>query len=164
MEVLSPAAHIAPLEQAGPITALLLEHFGARTTLSHGYTVRRAVLGDDHVTRALANSTELGAPFQDFLTRYAWGEVWSRPGLARPERSLITLAALVTLGAEHEIAMNVRAAIGNGVTMPEISELLLHTALYAGLPRANRAIAIAQTTLHEMTRHDMAAPLAAEET
>jgi 4-carboxymuconolactone decarboxylase len=112
-----------------------------------GYATRRAVLGDAHVDRTIANATELTAPFQDFLTRYAWGEVWSRPGLSRRDRSIITLSALVTLGAEHEIAMHVRGAIANGLTPTEITEILLHTAIYSGLPRANRAFTIAQQAL-----------------
>jgi 3-oxoadipate enol-lactonase/4-carboxymuconolactone decarboxylase len=147
--ILDPAAHIAPVERAGSVTALLLEHFGAGATLAAGYATRRAVLGDPHVDAAVARTTGFSAAFQDFITRYAWGDAWSRPGLPRRDRSLITLAALVTLGAEHEIAMHVRAAITNGVTPEELGELLLHTALYAGLPRANRAFAIAQQVLAE---------------
>ena len=115
-----------------------------------GMTTRRAVLGDEHVDRAVANTTELTAPFQDFITRYAWGEVWSRPGLDRRARSIVTLAALTSLRAEHEIAMHVRAALRNGLTPAEIAEVLLHTALYAGLPAANAAFAIAQRTLAEL--------------
>jgi 4-carboxymuconolactone decarboxylase len=115
-----------------------------------GMTVRRGVLGDAHVDRAVANTTDLTAPFQDFITRYAWGEVWARPGLDRRTRSIITLAALTSLRAENEIAMHVRAAITNGLTAREIGEVLLHTAVYAGLPAANSALAIAQRALAEM--------------
>ena len=115
-----------------------------------GMTVRRGVLGDAHVDRAVANTTDLTAPFQDFITRYAWGEVWARPGLDRRTRSIITLAALTSLRAENEIGMHVRAAITNGLTPREIGEVLLHTAVYAGLPAANSALAIAQRTLAEM--------------
>ena len=115
-----------------------------------GMTVRRAVLGDAHVDRAVANTTDLTAPFQDFITRYAWGDVWARPDLDRRTRSIITLAALTALRAENEIAMHVRAAITNGLTPREIGEVLLHTAVYAGLPAANAALAIAQRTLAEM--------------
>ena len=110
-------------------------------------TTRRAVLGDAHVDRTLAAVTDFTADFQQFLTRYAWGDVWTRPGLARRDRSLVTLAALVALGAEHELAMHVRAALRNGLTTEEISEVLLHTAVYAGVPAANAAFAIAQNTL-----------------
>jgi 4-carboxymuconolactone decarboxylase len=115
-----------------------------------GMTTRRAVLGDAHVDRAVANSTEFTAPFQDFITRYAWGEVWPRPGLDRRTRSIVTLTALTSLRAENEIAMHVRGAIANGLTPAEITEILLHTAVYAGVPAANSAFAIAQRTLAEM--------------
>jgi len=112
-----------------------------------GMAVRREVLGDAYVDRAIAGATPFTAAFQDFITRYAWGEVWSRPGLPHRERSIATLAALVTLGAEHELAMHVRAARRIGLTPDEIREVLLHTALYAGLPRANRAFALAEEVL-----------------
>jgi 4-carboxymuconolactone decarboxylase len=115
-----------------------------------GMRVRRGVLGDAHVDRAVQNTTELTAPFQDFITRYAWGDVWSRPGLDRRTRSIITPTALTSLRAENEIAMHVRAAITNGLTPLEITEVLLHTAIYAGVPAANAAFAIAQRTLAEM--------------
>jgi 4-carboxymuconolactone decarboxylase len=114
---------------------------------AQGMTVRREVLGDEHVDRAVAGTTPFTAPFQDFITRYAWGEVWSRPGLTRPERSMITLTALVTLGKEEELAMHVRAALRNGLTVEQIREVLLHCAVYAGVPAANRAFAIAQQVL-----------------
>jgi 4-carboxymuconolactone decarboxylase len=114
---------------------------------AQGMTVRREVLGDEHVDRAVAGTTPFTAPFQDFITRYAWGEVWSRPGLTRPERSMITLTALVTLGREEELAVHVRAALRNGLTVEQIREVLLHCAVYAGVPAANRAFAIAQHVL-----------------
>ena len=117
---------------------------------AQGMGVRRAVLGDAHVDRAVANASELTAPFQDYITRTAWGDVWSRPGLDRHTRSIVTLTALTALGAEHEIAMHVRGAINNGVTPAEIAEVLLHTAVYAGVPAANAAFAIAQRTMAEM--------------
>lgn len=114
---------------------------------AQGMTARREVLGDEHVDRAVAGTTEFTAPFQDFITRYAWGEVWSRPGLTRRERSMITLTALVTLGKEEELAMHVRAALRNGLTVEQVREVLLHCAVYAGVPAANRAFAIAQRVL-----------------
>jgi 4-carboxymuconolactone decarboxylase len=117
---------------------------------AQGMTVRRGVLGDGHVDRAVANTTDLTEPFQDFITRYAWGDVWARDGLDRRTRSIVTLTALTALRAENEIAMHVRAAITNGLTPAEITEVLLHTAVYAGLPAANAAFAIAQRTLAEM--------------
>jgi 4-carboxymuconolactone decarboxylase len=114
-----------------------------------GMEVRREVLGDAHVDRAIERTTEFTAPFQDFITRYAWGAVWGRDGLDRRTRSAVTLAVLTALGREHEIAMHVRAALRNGLTAPEIGEVLLHTAVYAGVPVANRAFAIADEVLGE---------------
>jgi 3-oxoadipate enol-lactonase / 4-carboxymuconolactone decarboxylase len=149
VETLSPAAHLATVEQPGAIARALLAHFGGGGTLAAGFATRRAVLGDEHVDRAVANTTAFTAPFQDLITRYAWGDVWTRPGLGRRERSIATLAALVALGAEHEIAMHVRAALRNGLTRDEIGEVLLHTAMYAGVPRANRAFAVAQSVFDD---------------
>lgn len=114
-----------------------------------GMSVRRAVLGDAHVDRAVAATTEFTAPFQDLITRYAWGDVWARDGLDRRTRSCITLAVLTTLRADGEIAMHVRAAMRNGVSREEIGEILLHTAVYAGAPAANSAFAIAQSVFDE---------------
>ena len=114
-----------------------------------GMKVRREVLGDDHVDRAVASTTDFTAPFQDLITRYAWGGVWSREGLDRRTRSAITLAVLTALGRENELAMHVRAARTNGLTAEEIGEVLLHTAVYAGVPAANAAYAIAQRVLEE---------------
>ena len=115
-----------------------------------GMTVRRAVLGDGHVDRALATTTSFTEPFQDFITRYAWGDVWSRPGLSRAERSMITLAMLAALQHENELAMHVRAALRNGLSPEQIQEVLLQVAVYAGVPAANRAFAVAQRVLSEV--------------
>jgi 4-carboxymuconolactone decarboxylase len=114
-----------------------------------GMRVRREVLGDEHVDRAIENTTEFTGDFQEFITRYAWGSVWTRDGLDRRTRSAITLAILTALGREHELAMHVRAARTNGLTTEEISEVLLHTAVYAGVPAANAAFAVAQRVLAE---------------
>jgi 4-carboxymuconolactone decarboxylase len=114
-----------------------------------GMRTRREVLGDEHVDRAVANTTEFTAPFQDLITRYAWGDVWTRPGLTRAERSMITLTALVVLRQDEEIAMHVRAALRNGLTPAQIAEIFLHTAVYAGVPAANRAFAIARQVLED---------------
>lgn len=119
------------------------------TRHAQGMAVRRAVLSDAHVDAATASSTEFTSDFQDFITRYAWGEVWGRPGLDRRTRSCITIAMLVTLRQEHELAMHVRAALRVGVTREEIREILLQTAIYAGVPAANRGFAIAQDALGE---------------
>jgi len=116
---------------------------------AQGMTIRREVLGDAHVDRAVAATTPFNADFQGFITRYAWGEVWSRPGLSRAERSMITLTALVVLRQDEELAMHLRAALRNGLTPDQISEVLLHTAVYAGVPAANRAFAIAAPVLAE---------------
>jgi 4-carboxymuconolactone decarboxylase len=112
-----------------------------------GMEVRRAVLGDDHVDRAAAGTTPFTAPFQDLITRYAWGEIWSRPGLSRAERSMITLTALAVLRQEQELATHVRAALRNGLSPEQIQEVLLQVAVYAGVPAANRAFAVAQGVL-----------------
>jgi 4-carboxymuconolactone decarboxylase len=119
--------------------------------MSHeqGMTVRRQVLGDAHVDRAAAAATPFTAPFQELITSYAWGEVWSRPGLDRRSRSCVTLGVLVALRCEEELALHVRAALRNGLTPEEIREVLLHTTVYAGVPAANTAFAIAQRVLRE---------------
>src|ERR1022692_4694982 len=116
---------------------------------ARGMTVRRAVLGDAHVDRAVERTTGFTAPFQDLITRYAWGEIWSRPGLSRAERSMITLTALAALRQEEELAMHVRAAVRNGLTQEQVTEVLLQVAIYAGVPAANRAFAVAQGVLAE---------------
>jgi 3-oxoadipate enol-lactonase/4-carboxymuconolactone decarboxylase len=118
-------------------------------TYDRGMKTRREVLGDAHVDRAVEGTTPFTADFQELITKYAWGEIWSRPGLDRRTRSCITLAVLVALGRDHEVAMHVRAALGNGLTPDEIKEVLLHTAVYAGVPVANSAFAIAQQVLNE---------------
>ena len=115
-----------------------------------GMKTRREVLGDEHVDRAAANAGSFGAPWQEFVTRYAWGGPWSRPGLDRLTRSVITLTALVTLRAENEIGMHVKAALRNGLTPDEIGEILIHTSIYAGVPASNSAFAVARRALDEV--------------
>ncbi|MDZ5445088.1 4-carboxymuconolactone decarboxylase [Micromonospora sp. 4G57] len=114
-----------------------------------GMAVRRQVLGDAHVDRAVAGTDEFTADFQDFITRYAWGEIWTRPGLDRRTRSCITLAVLATLHQDEEFAMHVRAALRNGLTPQEVGEVLLQVGVYAGVPAANRAFKVAQQTLRQ---------------
>jgi 4-carboxymuconolactone decarboxylase len=114
-----------------------------------GMKVRREVLGDEHVDRAVAGTTAFTEPFQDFITRYAWGDIWSRPGLSRAERSIVTLAVLAALQHEQELAMHVKAALRNGLTAEQIQEILLQVAVYAGVPVANRAFPIAERALAE---------------
>ena len=114
-----------------------------------GMSVRREVLGDEHVDRAVDRTTGFTAPFQDLITRYAWGDIWSRPGLSRAERSLVTLTVLAALQHESELAMHVKAALRNGLTPEQVREVLLQVAIYAGVPTANRAFAVAQQALGE---------------
>ncbi|WP_433755254.1 4-carboxymuconolactone decarboxylase [Nocardia sp. CA-135398] len=117
---------------------------------TEGMRVRREVLGDAHVDRAIANTTEFTRPFQEYITEAAWGAIWTRDGLDRRTRSCVTLAVLTALGRHEEIAMHVRAAITNGLTAAEIAEVLLHTSVYAGVPAANAAFAIGQQVLAEL--------------
>ena len=112
-----------------------------------GMAVRREVLGDAHVDEATATATEFSQPWQEYITATAWGQVWSRPGLDRRSRSMLTLALLAALRCEEELAMHIRAALRNGLTPEEIREVLLHTAVYAGVPAANRAFAVADRVL-----------------
>jgi 4-carboxymuconolactone decarboxylase len=112
-----------------------------------GLQTRREVLGNEHVQRAEAKLNEFNGPFQEFITRYAWGEIWQRPGLTRRERSLITLAMLVALNRETEFRIHIRAAFNNGVTEEEIRELLIHAGIYCGLPAANAAIHVAEEVI-----------------
>ena len=112
-----------------------------------GMEVRREVLGDDHVDRAIRSTTDLTADFQSLITRYAWGEIWTRPGLDRRTRSCITLTALIALNRPDELEMHLHAALRNGLTAEEIREVLLHSAVYCGVPAANSAFAIARRVL-----------------
>jgi 4-carboxymuconolactone decarboxylase len=117
-----------------------------------GMKVRRAVLGDTHVERALANENSFNSPFQDLITRYAWGEIWTRPGLPRKIRSLITIAMMVAMNRTEELRLHLRAAANNGVTRKEIQEVLLQTAIYCGVPAANTAFHIAEEVLGKSNR------------
>ena len=121
---------------------------------ARGMEVRRDVLGDAYVDRAIERTTPFTAAFQDLITRYAWGEIWGRPGLDRRMRSAITLTALVALGREHELAMHVRAALRNGLTPDEIGEVLLQCAVYCGVPAANGAFAIAQRVIDDAAERE----------
>ena|SRR5690606_25699003 len=119
------------------------------TTLSdderrdQGFTVRREVLSDEHVDRAIANTTDFTRDFQDFITRTAWGDIWSRPGLVRRERSIAVLSTLIALGHHEEFVMHVKAALRNGLTPDDIKEVILQSAIYAGVPAANTAFKLA---------------------
>jgi 4-carboxymuconolactone decarboxylase len=114
-----------------------------------GMRTRREVLGDEHVDAATERTTEFSADFQDLITRYAWDEIWNRPGLDRRTRSAVTLTALVARGHFDELALHVRAALRNGLTPDEIKEVLLQSAIYCGVPAANSAFAVAQRVLEE---------------
>lgn len=118
---------------------------------TQGFAVRRQVLGGDYVDASRAGASALTADFQDYLNRTAWGEIWSRPGLDHKSRSVVTLSVLTALGHDHELAMHVRAAVQHsGLTPEEVAEVILHTSVYAGVPAANRAMAVAQRELAEL--------------
>src|ERR1700691_661024 len=116
---------------------------------AQGMNVRRAVLGGDHVDKAVANTTPFNEPFQDLITRYAWGEIWTRPGLPRATRSLITLSMLIALNRREEVRMHLKAASRTGVTREQVQELLLHSSVYCGVPAANDAFHIARQVFAE---------------
>jgi 3-oxoadipate enol-lactonase / 4-carboxymuconolactone decarboxylase len=143
--VIGGARHMVNAEQPYAFNEALIPFLDAGA----GMRVRRAVLGDEHVDKAIAGTTELTADFQAFITRYAWGEIWTRPGLDRRMRSAITITALVALGHENELAMHIRAALRNGLSPDEIKEVLLHSAIYCGVPAANSAFAVARKVLDE---------------
>ena len=123
-----------------------------RRRFEAGLEVRRAVLGDAHVERSLARRTAFTEEYQDLITRYAWGEIWTRPGLARRERSLVTLAMMVALNRTEEFKLHVRAAFNNGLTREDIKEVLLQTAIYCGVPAANHAFKEAAEVISEVTK------------
>jgi 4-carboxymuconolactone decarboxylase len=118
-----------------------------------GMKIRREVLGDPHVDRAERNKTDFDADFQTLITEMAWGSVWSRPGLDKKTRHLLTIVMLAALGKEHELAMHIRATANTGVTQAEVREALLQVAIYAGVPAANSAFAVAKETFTAMTTH-----------
>jgi 4-carboxymuconolactone decarboxylase len=121
-----------------------------RERYEQGMAVRRAVLGDAHVDRSLKNKNEFNQEFQDLITRYAWGEIWTRPGLPRHSRSLIVIATLVALNRGEELRLHIRAAFHNGVTRDEVKEVLLQAAIYCGVPAANSAFQTAEAVFAEM--------------
>ncbi|GAA3141217.1 3-oxoadipate enol-lactonase [Nonomuraea roseoviolacea subsp. carminata] len=150
------AAHLATVDRPDLVTAALLAHLGQphetpppESPAARGTRVRREVLGDEHVDRAVARTTPFTRDFQDFITRYAWDGIWTRPGLDRRTRSCVTLTALAARGHLDELALHVRAALRNGLTPDEIAEVLLQTAVYCGVPAANAAFAVAQRVLAE---------------
>lgn len=148
MAIVPEAAHLGNVEQPVAFTGLIIDHLRPDRR-AVGMATRRQVLGDEHVDRAEAATSEFTRPFQEYITEGAWGSVWSRPGLDRRTRSAVTLAALTALRAHEELPMHVRAARRHGLSEAEIAEILLHTAVYTGAPAANAAFAIAQRTLAE---------------
>ncbi|MDF1605330.1 4-carboxymuconolactone decarboxylase [Nocardioides sp. YIM 152315] len=160
---LAGTAHLAPAEQPAEVARLLRAHFLGEAppapapsgpapsghAPSEGMRVRREVLGDAHVDRAVAGTTDFTRDFQELITAYAWGEIWTRPGLDRRSRSMITLTALVARGHHEELAMHVRAALRNGLSVGEIKEVLLQSAIYCGVPDANTAFRVASGVLRE---------------
>ena len=151
--VILEAAHLSSVEQPEKFGAALLEFLipkmTNKTTYEKGMKTRRKVLGDAHVDRATANITDLNRDFQDFITRYAWGEIWTRDTLTHRDRSLITLSMLIALNREDEFKMHIRAAFNNGVTVAEIKEVIMQSAIYCGLPAANSAFHAAQKVFDE---------------
>ena len=147
--VIPGVRHLANVERDDVVTRAILDHLEGLGARLRGLRHRREVLGDEHVDRALERTTPFTADFQDFITRYAWGETWDRPGLDRRTRSAITLTALTALGRLDELKLHVRAARRNGLTDDEIAEVLLHSAIYCGVPAANAAFAAAREVLEE---------------
>ena len=154
------AAHLANGEAAGAFTAAMIAFLDDgetrmaenRSRFAHGLEIRKQVLGEAHVARSLARTNDFNAPFQDLITRYAWGEIWDRQGLPRHTRSLLTLALMVALNREQEFKMHVAAAFRNGVTRDELQEVLLQTAIYCGLPAANNAFHWAEDAMEEIDK------------
>ena len=151
LQILDGVAHLAPAEAPQEVAKLIIEHLDAEEPgadrYAAGMQVRRQVLGDAHVDRATSATTDFTREFQQLITEYAWGSIWTRPGLDRRSRSMITLTALVARGHHEELAMHVRAARRNGLSVDEIKEVLLQTAIYCGVPDANTAFRIAQAAL-----------------
>lgn len=150
--VLDNVAHLAPAEAPRMTAHLLAAHLTepepeVADPYDSGMSVRRTVLGDTHVDRATTSATDFTRDFQEFVTKYAWGEIWTRPGLDRRSRSMITLTAMIARGHHDELAMHLRAALTNGLTVNEIKEVLLQSAIYCGVPDANTAFTIAQEVL-----------------
>jgi 3-oxoadipate enol-lactonase/4-carboxymuconolactone decarboxylase len=167
-QLMSGVGHLPVLEDpvvAEQVIRSVLPPVGASSDLyESGMRVRREILGDRHVDEANESITAETADFQEFLTRYAWGEVWDRPGLGRRDRSLVTLASLITGGHDNELAMHIRAGLLNGLTRTAISETIMHTALYAGLPAANSAFAIARDVFAELDAETTQKPRKSKQT
>ncbi|KPM48912.1 bifunctional 3-oxoadipate enol-lactonase/4-carboxymuconolactone decarboxylase PcaDC [Jiulongibacter sediminis] len=145
-----PARHLAATELPEEYSEALIDFFVGESTFERGMHVRRTVLGNAHVDRANSKINELNGDFQEFISHYAWGEIWTRPGLSKPNRSLITLAMLIALNREAEFKMHVKAAFNNGVSLDEIKEVIMQASLYCGLPAANEAFHKTEEVLKEI--------------
>ncbi len=152
--IMLPCRHLSPVELPEQFIAHLLDFLIGISVTDRGMHIRRTVLGNAHVDRSLANMTSFNAEFQQLITQYAWGTIWSRPGLNKRERSLATLSMLIGLNKPNEFKMHVRAAIHNGLTIEEIKEIILHSAIYCGVPAANEAFHLAGEILKEMEPPD----------
>jgi 3-oxoadipate enol-lactonase/4-carboxymuconolactone decarboxylase len=153
LSVVASAAHLANIEQPAAVGTAILDHLAGSPAV-RGDRVRRQVLGDEHVERSTSAGSGITAGFVDFITRYAWGEIWTRPALDRRTRSCVTVALLAGLGRLHELPLHIRGARRNGLSDDEIAEVLLHTAIYAGVPAANAALAVARDVLETMDAED----------
>lgn len=145
-----PARHLSATELPEQFASLLIQFIVGDTTFERGMHVRRTVLGDAHVDRATNNINEFNGEFQNFISNYAWGEIWTRPGLSKHNRSLITIAMLIALNRKAELQMHIRAAFNNGVTKDEIKEVIMQSGLYCGLPAANEAIHTAEEVFKDL--------------
>lgn len=145
-----PARHLSAMELAAQFASLLIQFIVGNTTFEKGMHVRRTVLGVPHVDKATNNINEFNGEFQEFISNYAWGEIWTRPGLSKHNRSLITIAMLIALNRKAELQMHIRAAFNNGVTKNEIKEVIMQSALYCGLPAANEAIHTAEEVFKDL--------------
>lgn len=148
-----PACHLSATELSESYAQVLINFIVGENTFEKGMHVRRSVLGDEHVNKAIGNSNEFNGDFQNFISNYAWGEIWTRPGLSKHNRSLITIAMLIALNRKAELQMHIKAAFNNGVTVAEIKELIMQSALYCGLPAANEAFHTAEEVFNVMKKN-----------
>lgn len=144
------AKHLASTELPFEYSEILINFFIGESNTDKGMHIRRSVLGDEHVNKSINNITEFNRDFQSFITKYAWADIWSRPGMSKRDRSLLTLSMLIALNKKDEFKMHVRAAFNNGVTKDELKELIMHSALYCGLPAANEAMHTAQEIINSL--------------
>lgn len=148
--IILPARHLSSTELPERYAEIIIDFIVGESTFERGMHVRRTVLGNAHVDKAIAKINAFNGDFQNFISHYAWGEIWIRPGLDKPTRSFITLAMLIALNRKDEFKMHVRAAVNNGLTAEEIKEIIMHSALYCGLPAANEALHTAEEILNEL--------------